>query len=76
MKSIAYQAYLEYMQDHPEWFLVDDPTFSYVMNKKPIALRDINGDGIDELIHYLPRNEEKTGEIILCIVTYCMMRLN
>lgn len=70
MKNTAYQAYLEYMQDHPEWFLVDDPTFSYVMDKKPIALWDFNGDGIDELIHYRPRIEEKTGEINLCIVTY------
>ena len=70
MKNTAYQAYLEYMQDHPEWFLVDDPTFSYVMDKKPIALWDFNGDGIDELIHYRPRIEEKTGEINLRIVTY------
>ena len=70
MKNTAYQAYLEYLHSHPEWFLVDDPTFSYVMDKKPIALWDFNGDGIDELIHYRPRIEEKTGEINLRIVTY------
>ena len=70
MTNTVYQAYLDYMQGHPEWFLVDDPTFSYAMKKKPIAFRDINGDGIEEIIHYRPKIEEKSGKINLCIVTY------
>ena len=70
MTNTVYQAYLDYMQGHPEWFLADDETFSYAMKKKPIAFRDINGDGIEEIIHYRPKIEEKSGKINLCIVTY------
>lgn len=70
MTNTVYKAYLDYMHGHPEWFLADDATFSYTMKKKPIAFRDINGDGIEELIHYRPKIEEKTGKINLCIVTY------
>lgn len=69
-KEAAYQAYLDYMQGHSEWFFVDEPTFSYTMKQNPIAFCDINGDGVEELIHYRPQLEEKTGKINLCIVTY------
>lgn len=40
------------------------------MDQKPIALWDINGDGLDELIHLRPYTEERSGKLYLRIVGY------
>lgn len=70
IKSTAYQAYLEYMQDHPEWFTNAEQDFIRATENCLIAIYDINGDGMDELIHFRPGDGEKRLNVFLTIVTY------
>ena len=43
MKNTAYQAYLEYLHSHPEWFTNAEQDFIRATEKCLIAIYDING---------------------------------
>ena len=66
----ANQAYLEYLQDHSNWFenLGNDYTYSVAENQ--IALFDVNRDGLSELIFLRPTDDSNDLEISLCVLTY------
>ena len=70
IQETANQAYLHYLQDHSDWFLIKESTFAYAMKNRPIAFWDLNSDGVEEMIHFRPNIEDKRGELNLCIVTY------
>ena len=70
MKNTAYQAYLEYLHSHPEWFTNAEQDFIRATEKCLIAIYDINGDGMEDVIHFRPGDGEKRLNVFLTIVTY------
>ena len=66
----AYSAYLEYLQNHSGWFNNTGNGFSYSTKNGCISLKDINSDGIPEMVFLRPADGSNYGIINLCILTY------
>ena len=69
-QKTANNAYLEYLQEHSDWFSEKYNDFLSIAKTSAVALCDINGDGVDELILVRPYTERQYGEMNLCILTY------
>ncbi len=69
-QETANHAYLEYLQEHSDWFSEKNNDFLSIAKTSAVALCDVNGDGVDELIHVRPYTERQYGEMNLCILTY------
>ena len=69
-QTAAKQAYLEYLQEHYSWFNNGNTDYQSIAKKGQIAFKDLNGDGVDEMVHIRPGDGDKKYEVQLCILTY------
>ncbi len=69
-KASAYRAYLTHLENNRSWFVdYKDNAYSGKRFEHIIAFKDLNGDGVEEMI-YLKAPEENQLRVYLCILTY------
>ena len=67
-KDAAFSAYLEQLQSHSDWFT---ERYYYTAGEtKPIAVYDVDGNGIPELLYVHPAEDQSHGEVHFSIYTY------
>lgn len=68
----ANAAYLEYITNHPKWFIDynKDSLGDVLVKGNPFALYDVNDDGIDELVFFHLSDDYTSGKLYLSFVTY------
>lgn len=64
----SYQEYLSHLQSHSKWFT--ERYYYSVNGNKPIALYDLDNNGISELIYVHPAEDQSHGEVHLSIYTF------
>lgn len=61
-------AYLKYLEDNSKWFT--DPKYNSKSPNCNISFIDLNGDGVEELIHTRPNNMDSQNNVYLTVLTY------
>ena len=68
LKKSAYREYLSHLQHYSAWFTLK--YFDSANGNRPIAVYDIDGNGIPELLYVHPAEDQSRGEIHFSIYTY------
>lgn len=66
--KVSYQEYLSHIQSHSKWFT--ERYYYSVNGNKPIAIFDLDGNGVSEMIYVHPAEDQSHGEVHLSIYTF------
>ena len=66
--KVSYREYLSHIQSQSKWFT--ERYYYSVNGNKPIAIYDLDGNGVPELIYVHPAEDQSHGEVHLSIYTF------